>query len=158
MENKINNVKRFEDVVALLEGKSPKYLTVEEAVAFIKKQAEQTAKKNSGKSKKEDAVKKAQNEKYMPMIVDLLRSLPADDPGLTCGEILRRVPGMFEEGLGSQKVALLVGKRPGMLGDMGFVTSAKVKGETRYRMAPDAPAFMEVDGEEVLAELEEADD
>lgn len=154
---KINNVKRFMDVAAMLKGESPKYISVAEAVEFIEKQAAQTAKKNSGKSKKKSAAVDAMNAKYMPLILELLRSLPADHKGMTCSEILRGVPGMFEDGMGSQKVALLVGKRPGYLGDLGYVVSEKVKGETRYKIAPDAPAILELDGEAVEVELEEDD-
>lgn len=155
-EKKITKVDRFNDIISLLNGEKPtNATTIEVAVEFIENEISMLKKKNSSKNRKADAIAQALNEKYMPAIVSLLRSLPEKDPGLTCNEILRKIPGMFEDGCGSQKVAYMVGKRSGMLGDRGIVLSHKVKGETRYYINPEAPATIDLDGEETTIELVE---
>lgn len=131
-EKKITRVERMTDIVLLLEGNPVvNETTIDEAVAFMQKEIEATKKKNSGKSRKKNEAAEVQNKAYTRMIVEVLYN-EASEGGLTCGEIFRKIPQMFADGCGSQKVAYLIGKRPGMLSDVGYVESKKVKGENRY--------------------------
>lgn len=131
-EKKITRVERMTDIILLLKGESAvNATTTEEAVAFMQKEIEATKKKNSGKSRKKSEAAEVQNKAYTRMILEVLYNEVSED-GLTCGEIFRKIPQMFADGCGSQKVAYLIGKRPGMLSDIGYVESKKVKGENRY--------------------------
>lgn len=142
-EKKVTRVERMTDIILLLEGNpAVNETTVEEAVTFMQKEIEATKKKNNGKSRKKNEAAEAQNKEYTNMILEVLYNDESEE-GLTCGEIFRKIPQMFEDGCGTQKVAYLVGKRPGMLSDIGYVESKKVKGENRYFLTSEGSAYYE---------------
>lgn len=154
-EKKITRVERMTDIILLLEGDPVvNATTLDEAVAFMQKEIEATKKKNSGKSRKKNEAAEVQNKAYTRMILEVLYNETSED-GLTCGEIFRKIPQMFADGCGSQKVAYLIGKRPGMLSDVGYVESKKVKGENRYFLTDAGLAYYDSLPEEEEEETEE---
>ncbi len=129
---KVTKANRFSDIKAMLKGEEVAYgTTVEEAVTFIDRQMEILAAKNSSKSNSKKAqAAREQNETYIAYIMDELGKLEPDNPGMTCNELLRAIPALYNEGYSTQKVAsLLRGPK-----EDGKVVCAKVKGSNRYKL------------------------
>ena len=122
---RVTKSQRFEDTIALLTGKPVQYgTTVAEAVAVLRKEQEQLAKKNS--SDKKPTKTQEENEGYKALIIDFL-STQAE--GVTVTIIQKGVPEF--EGFNNQKVAALVRQ----LVEAGKVQKQVVKGKSLFLIA-----------------------
>lgn len=130
---KVTKANRFNDIKAMLSGDEVVYgTTVMEAIAFLDREMELLAAKNASKSNSKKAqAAKQQNQVYLGYIMDELGKLDPDEPGLTCNELLRAIPALYNEGYSTQKVASLL-REPK---EEGKVVCNKVKGSNRYKLA-----------------------
>lgn len=126
---RITKAMRFEDIKALLNGQPVTYgTTIEDAVDFIEHEMGLLTKKNSGENKKQTKTQQ-ENEGYKALILDFLATLPDDNAGVTCTEIIKGVTEF--EGFSTQKISPLV--RQLMAADK--VTKTEVKGKSLFRLA-----------------------
>lgn len=126
---RITKAMRFEDIKALLNGQSVTYGTsIEDAVDFIDHEVNLLAKKNSGENKKQTKTQQ-ENEGYKALILEFLATLPDDNLGATCTEIIKGVTEF--EGFNPQKISPLV--RQLMAADK--VTKTEGKGKALFRLA-----------------------
>lgn len=121
-----------EDVSVTFEGDSEKgkqaYLfNYAEVMAFIDKELELLAKKNSGDKKL--SADQQKNEEYKEDIVKFLSALPEGSDGVTCTEMFKKIPSMND--YSPQKVAALCRQ----LRDAGRVVSYDKKGKTLFSLA-----------------------
>lgn len=122
---RITKAMRFEDIKALLNGQPVTYGTsVEDAIDFINHEVNLLAKKNSGENKKQTKAQE-ENEGYKALILEFL----ADKDGVTCTDILKGVPALFE--FSNQKISALMRQ----LRLAGKVTVSEVKGKSLFRLA-----------------------
>lgn len=122
---RITKAMRFEDIKALLNGQPVTYGTsIEDAVDFIDHEVNLLAKKNSGENKKQTKAQE-ENEGYKTLILEFL----ADKDGVTCTDILKGVPTLFE--FSNQKISALMRQ----LRLAGKVTVNEVKGKSLFRLA-----------------------
>ena len=126
---RVTKAQRYEDIIALLEGKPVSHNTTQtDAVEFCRNEIAMLAKKNATENKKPTKTQEA-NVGYKAEILSFLRSLPEDDKGVTCSEILRGVPAIFNAGFGVPKVSALCY----MLVEDGTVEAAEWKNKTVFR-------------------------
>lgn len=126
---RITKAQRFEDIKAILSGEAVAYgTTTEDAVTFINHELELLAKKNSSDSKKQTD-KQNENAVYCELIVEHLAGLPENSDGLTCGELNKAIPELYD--FNNQKIAYLVRS----LAEAGRVVKKEVKGKMRVRLA-----------------------
>ena len=126
---RITKAMRFEDIKALLNGQPVTYgTTIEDAVDFIEHEMGLLTKKNSGENKKQTKTQQ-ENEGYKALILDFLATLPDDNAGVTCTEIIKGVTEF--EGFSTQKISPLV--RQLMAADK--VAKTEVKGKALFRLA-----------------------
>lgn len=126
---RITKAMRFEDIKALLNGQPVTYGTsIEDAVDFIDHEVGLLAKKNSGENKKPTKTQE-ENESYKALILEFLATLPDDNIGATCTEIIKGVTEF--EGFNPQKISPLV--RQLMAADK--VTKTEAKGKALFRLA-----------------------
>lgn len=126
---RVTNVQRYEDIIALLEGRPvANGTTQEQAVAFCLDRIEKVKAKNATENKKPTKTQEA-NVGYKADVLAFLRSLPEDDKGKTCSEILRGVPAIYNAGWGVPKIASLCY----MLVEDGTATVEVVKSKNLFR-------------------------
>lgn len=109
---KITKAMRYADTIALLTGGeiptaedgTPR-TSVEDAVAFLTREAKLVAKKNAAGDKKQ-AENAAKNEQYKALILAYMRSRE-DKSGMTCTAIGNCVPELVAEGFGTSKFSSL---------------------------------------------------
>ena len=122
---KVTKTQRFEDVLALLHGKSVKYgTTIEDADAFIAHEMELLVRKNSAERKETDTQRA--NAKYRDLIVEYLA---VAESAKTCTEIAHGVSELSD--FNNQKVASLMRQ----LVESGKVTKSVVKGKSLFALA-----------------------
>lgn len=127
-KTRITKAMRFEDIKALLNGKTVTYgTTVEQAVEFIDKEMGLLARKNSGDKKPTKT--QQENEKYKVLICEFLTTLPTDKVGVTCTEVIKSIPELNE--FSTQKIAPLMRQ----LENAGKVKREEVKGKTLFHLA-----------------------
>lgn len=126
---RVTKAQRFEDIKAILNGDAVVYgTTVEDAISVIDHELELLAKKNSSDSKKSTELQE-KNAVLCDLIVEHLAGLPEDSEGMTCGELNKAIPELYD--FNNQKIAYLVR----MLSEAGRVTKREVKGKMRVRLA-----------------------
>ena len=122
---KITKTQRFEDISALLHGKTVKYgTTIEDADAFIAHEVDLLTRKNSAERKETDTQRA--NAKYRDPIVEYLA---VAESAKTCTEIAKGISELSD--FNNQKVAALMRQ---MVED-GTVRKATVKGKSLFSMA-----------------------
>ena len=128
MENtvkRITKTQKYEDLIALLNGKPAQFLDATSAEEFIRSEMALLAKKNSSDNKKPTATQEA-NAKYKALILEFLA---IQDSGKTCTEIAKGVPALGD--FNNQKVAALMRQ----LVEAGKAHKATVKGKSVFTVA-----------------------
>lgn len=126
---RITKSQRFEDIIAMLNGDTAKYGTdVSTATEVLTHEIELLARKNNSDSKKQTAAQK-ENEGYKALILEFLTTLPDDNKGVTCTEIMKSIPAFKD--FNNQKISALM--RQLKVADR--VVSEEVKGKSLFRLA-----------------------
>lgn len=124
-EKKITKSQRFEDIIAMLNGKDTQYgTTVEIATAVLNHERDLLAKKNA--SERKPTAEQIANEGYCDLIVEYLST---QTEGKTCTEIQRAIPEFAD--FNNQKVASLMR----ILSNAHRVTKSVVKGKSLFSAA-----------------------
>ena len=90
---RITKAQRFSDIKAILMGEDTKYTTtLEDAIAFIDRELELLAKKNSKTDSGKSVAEQAQLEQDKADILDYLGTLDPESKGVTCTEIVNITP------------------------------------------------------------------
>lgn len=126
---RITKAQRFEDIRALLSGEKVQHGTdITTALEFIDRELELLAKKNSGDTKKQAETRKVNNS-IKEELLEFLGTLGADNPGMTCTEILKAKGWLGTYGV--SKLAYIFRE----LRESGQVKSQVVKGKTLFSLA-----------------------
>ena len=130
MTTRITKAQRFEDIKAILNGKTVERTSTADAIEFINSELALLAKKNAAKSGKPTATQIA-NERYRGLILDFLATV---SEGVTCTEIAKWIPELAE--FNNQKISALM---RGLTYDAeknpeGMVNKATVKGKSLFML------------------------
>lgn len=125
---RITKAQRFSDIKAILTGTDVQYTTtLEDAIAFIDRELELLAKKNSKTESGKSAAEQAQLEQDKGDILNYLETLDPESKGVTCTDILKVIPRFNS----NQKVSYLVRQ----LKAENRVVSQSYKGKTLISLA-----------------------